>query len=667
MADLPPTHTQHRTVCNRDCPDTCSIVATVEAGRVTALRGDPDHPVTRGALCYRTNHFLTTQYSPERLMQPLLRKSGELTPVSWDEALDFVAEGLERTKRESGAASIVHYRSAGSLGLLKHLSDYFFSLFGPVTVKRGDICSGAGEAAQLIDFGESDSNDIFTLLESKHILVWGKNLVTSSPHTLRVVREARQRGAKVVLIDPVSHPTVRHVDHYLQPQPGGDFPLAMAVARLCFEHGFVDPRAREYCDGLAEFRALAERESVEAWCKLADVTPEQAMLVARALGQGPTAIIVGWGMARRTDGGAIVRALDALGAITGNVGIPGGGVSYYFRRRGAFDLSFTQPNPAPRTVCEPTLARDIEALRDPPARALWITAGNPVVMLPDSETTVRVIREMPLSVVVDSFLTDTARIATVVLPTTTLLEADDILGSYGHHYLGVSQPVVAAPSSVKSDLEIIQALAQRVGLGAQLAGTHRDWKQRLVATKLKAHGVDLETIERGNFKNPLAQPVVFEGQKFATPNGKANLMREAPPLASRPSAQYPLFLLSMSTPKSQCSQWATTPELPLPLTVHPSAAGGCADGEICEIESVLGRIPVRIEHDPDQRLDIALLPKGGPRSASACGNMLIRARTTDLGEGGALYEECVRIVPRATRDLGPEPGSDEPARPADER
>jgi hypothetical protein len=101
--------------------------------------------------------------------------------------------------------------------------------------------------------------------------------------------------------------------------------------------------------------------------------------------------------------------------------------------------------------------------------------------------------------------------------------------------------------------------------------------------------------------------------------------------------------------------------------VHPSAAGGCGDGEICEIESVLGRIPVRIEHDPDQRRDIALLPKGGPRSASACGNMLIRARTTDLGEGGALYEECVRIVPRATRGVRPELGSDEPARPADER
>jgi anaerobic selenocysteine-containing dehydrogenase len=252
-------------------------------------------------------------------------------------------------------------------------------------------------------------------------------------------------------------------------------------------------------------------------------------------------------------------------------------------------------------------------------------------------------RDMPLSVVIDSFLTDTARLATVVLPTTTLLEADDILGSYGHHYLGVAQPVVAAPSGVKSDLEIVQAIAQRVGLGAQLAGSARDWKERLVATKLRARGVDLEMLENAPVKNPLAHAVVFEGRKFATPNGKANLLREPPPRAARPTDEYPLFLLALSTPKSQCSQWVEAPELPLPLTVHPSAATGFADGEVCELESVLGSMTVRLVFDDAQRTDVALLPKGGPMTGGACANRLIRARTTDLGEGGALYEERVRL------------------------
>jgi anaerobic selenocysteine-containing dehydrogenase len=649
--DTHKTRTDHKTVCNRDCPDVCSIVATVEHGRVIALRGDREHPVTRGALCYRTNQFLRTQYSPARLTQPLLRKQGELQPVTWDEALDHIAEQLLQIKAEFGPAAIVHYRSGGSLGLLKVLTDYFFSLFGPVTIKRGDICSGAGEAAQELDFGLSDSSDLFTVLESRHILVWGKNLVTSSPHTLRVVREARQRGAHVTLIDPVQHATIKHSDVYIQPRPGGDFALAMAVARICFEQAWIDPEAGEYCDNLTGFRALCEQETIERWCEQADVAPESALGLARALHAGPTAILVGWGMGRRTNGGAIVRALDALSAITGNLGVAGGGVSFYFQRRGAFDLTFAQPNPPPRTVREPLLGQELEALRDPPARALWITSGNPVTMLPDSQNTARVIRALPLSVVVDSFLTDTARAASVVLPTTTLLEADDLLGSYGHHYLGVARPVVPPAPGVKSDLEIIQALACRLGLGPQLSGDPRSWKERLVATRLAAHGATLDALERGAYKNPLVRRVLFEGRKFPTPSGKVNLIETAPQPLAALTPEYPLHLLALSTPKSQCSQWVDEPPCPPTLTVHPSAAAGLAHDALCEIESALGRLRVRLALDATLRPDIALMPKGGPLASAACANGLIRARLTDLGEGGALYEECIRLVPPSQNEF----------------
>jgi anaerobic selenocysteine-containing dehydrogenase len=644
-----PTRIERKTVCNRDCPDVCSIVATVENERVIALRGDRDHPVTRGALCYRTNQFLKRQYSTERLTTPLMRKHGELRPVDWDEALDFIADGLTRIKHESGAASIVHYRSGGSLGLLKHLSDYFFALFGPVTTKSGDICSGAGEAAQALDFGICDSSDLFGLLQSRQILIWGKNLVTSSPHTLRIVREARQRGARLTLIDPVHHDTVKHCDTYIQPRPGGDFALGMAVARLCFERGLIDPAAESYCDNLAAFRALTQRRSVDAWCDQAAVSCEQAELIAGALADRPCAILVGWGMGRRSNGGAIVRALDALGAITGNLGVAGGGVSFYFKRRGAYDMSFTEPVPAPRHVREPLLGHDLAALRDPAARALWVTCGNPVAMLPDSEQLVRVMAELELSVVVDAFLTDTAKLATVVLPTTTLLEADDLLGSYGHQYLGVARPVSAPPPGVRSDLEIVQALAPRLGLGDALAGSARDWKQRIVATRLEQQGVTLDMLESGAVQNPLSRSVLFADRKFATASGKVNLIIEEPPPLTAAERSYPLRLLALSTPKSQCSQWATELESPPPLTVHPSAAEGFRDGEVCQLESPLGRISVRLIFDPRQRADLALMPKGGARDAAACANSLIAARLTDLGQGGALYEECVRLVPATAR------------------
>src|SRR5207244_2324529 len=133
--------------------------ATVDAGRVTHLAGDPDHPVTQGFLCYRTSHFLTRQYAPDRITTPLLREGDAFRAIDWDTALDMAAERLTAIRRESGPAAIFHYRSGGSLGLLKHLTDFFFERFGPVTIKRGDICSGAGDDAQMTDFGDEDSHD----------------------------------------------------------------------------------------------------------------------------------------------------------------------------------------------------------------------------------------------------------------------------------------------------------------------------------------------------------------------------------------------------------------------------------------------------------------------------------------------------------------------------
>jgi anaerobic selenocysteine-containing dehydrogenase len=634
-----------KTLCNRDCPDACGIVATVEDGRVTSIRGDKDHPITRGFLCYRTALFLSTQYSSERLSTPLLRTNGTFHPISWNEALDLAAERLTTIRRQSGPAAIFHYRSGGSLGLLKHLSDYFFEQFGPVTTKRGDICSGAGDAAQETDFGEEDSHDVFDLLNSRNILLWGKNVFTSSPHLVPILKDARARGARLVQIDPVYHKTAVLCEEYIQPRPGRDFALAMAVSRIIFEEGWMDPGAPHYCDHVGEFRALAERRSVAEWCREADVVPEVARKLAWRLGPDkPTAILVGWGLGRRINGAGTVRALDALCALSGNIGIPGGGVSFYFKRRGAFDTSFIRgAKVAPRTVCEPLFGPELLQMKDPEIRAVWVTAGNPVTMLPESETTRRALQSREFVVVVDSFLTDTARLAHLVLPTTTLLEADDLLGSYGHHWLGVATPVVQPPKEVKSDLEIVQALAERVGLGGVMAGDAREWKRRMMQPKLGPRGISLEALETGPIRNPLPPKVLFADRKFSTATGRVNLMTEAPPFEML-NPDYPLFLMSLSTEKAQSSQWALREDGPAIVTVHPEAAQGVGDGEICRLESGISSMTVRLRHDSKQRRDVALVPKGGHLRDGRCANALLRARTTDLGEGGALYDEHVRLV-----------------------
>jgi anaerobic selenocysteine-containing dehydrogenase len=631
---------QLKTVCNRDCPDACGIVATVENGEVTRIAGDRDHPVTKGFLCYRTSQFLATQRSPQRLTSPLLRKHGELTKVSWDEALDFAAAELERIKRESGPAAIFHYRSGGSLGHLKLLTERFFEQYGPCTAKRGDICSGGGDAAQLTDFGVEDSSDLFDLLNAKNILLWGKNVHVSSPHTLPVLIDARRKGSRLVLIDPVRHRTADSCERYLQVRPGADFALAMATARVLFERGWTDPKAHEYCDHLDAFRALAFSRSVDDWCKEAELPPSDAEDLARRLGpEKPCAILVGWGLQRRSGGSATVRALDALGAVSGNLGIEGGGVSFYFARRMGFDMGF-KSGAAPRTVCEITFAQDLEAAKEPPIRAVWITCGNPVAMLPDSNGVARALGSRELTVVVDSFLTDTAKLATLVLPTTTLLEADDVVGAYGHHYLGSARPVVAPPQGVKSDLEIIQQLAERVGLKDVMAGTAREWKQRMMRP-----GTTLESIESGYVRNAHAPKVLFKDRRFPTASGKVNLITQAPQPEAAVTPRFPLKLMALSTEKAQSSQWAHPPAGQAEVTVHPEAAAGVKDGGRARLESELGALEVVVRHDARQRRDVALMAKGGHLGAGRCANALTRARLTDAGEGAALYEEHVRLVP----------------------
>jgi anaerobic selenocysteine-containing dehydrogenase len=642
--------TERRTLCNRDCPDACSIVATVEtteatgSERVVQLRGDRQHPVTQGFLCKRTNQFLNAQYDPERLVSPLLRKNGALSPVSWDEAMDYVAEALTRIRAESGPAAIFHYKSGGTLGMLTHqASELFFERFGPVTVKRGDICSGAGEAAQDIDFGVSDSHALFDLENARHILLWGKNVYTSSPHTIPVLKRARAAGAELVLIDPVHHETARLCQRFVQPRPAHDDALAMAVGRVLFEKDWVDPEATNYCDNLEGFRALCFEHSVSAWCVSADVDVEIALDLARRLHEGPTAILVGWGMARRLNGGRIVRALDALGAISGNLGIPGGGVSYYFQRGRAFRKLTRGREVAPRTICEPLFGPEVLAADDPPVRAVWITAGNPVAMLPESETVAQALKSRELVVVVDRWLSDTAELAHVVLPTVTLLEADDLLGAYGHHYVGVAEPVVAPPPNVKTDLSIFQLLAERVGLAKDMAGSVREWKERLLHPDLTKRGITLDSLSNGAIRNPSPPEVLFEGRRFLTETGRVNLLSEPPPAQDADDAEYPLQLLSLSSPDSQSSQWAKAPPKPATVTVHPDAAAGVADGELALLESSIHSLTVRVRHDPRQRRDVAIVPKGGHHRDGASANALVRARTTDLGDGGALYDERVRL------------------------
>jgi anaerobic selenocysteine-containing dehydrogenase len=593
-----------KTACNRDCPDACGLVAEVEEGRVTALRGDRDHPVTRGFLCLRTSRY----------------------------------------------PAIFHYRSGGSLGILKHLTDLFFDRFGPCVQKRGDICSGAGEAAQVEDFGVCDSNAQTDLRNSRHILLWGKNPAVSSVHLVPLLRECRQAGAKVTLVDPVHQKSAALADRVLQPAPGRDLELAMGVAHVLISAQNTDPNAPDFCEGLEGFQQLARQRSAAEWAGACGLSVEDLRHLASTLVDGPTAILVGWGLQRRLRGAATVRALDALSAISGNLFRPGGGCSFYFRRRRPFS-AFEFELRAPRWIREPCFAEDLLAA-DPPIRLCWITAGNPVAMLPDSQNVARALDRTEFVVVADCLRTETVEHADLVLPVPSLLEDDDLLGSYGHHGIVESRPVVEPPPGVMHEAELFQELARRLSVDFPM-GSIDSLKQQALADVAEM-GAGLEDLRKsgGFLQSPLARDVLFTEGRVETPSGRVRLLQEVPepPQLAAPPARAgesgPLWLFSNSTEKSQASVWVGDgPGDHITVVVGANVLPGSADGCLVRVRSATGEIAAVLRRDPRQRDDVAIVPKGGSLRSGQAANALVAARPTDMGLGAAYLDCLVRIGP----------------------
>ena len=636
---------QIKTACNRDCPDGCGVVATIEDGRVTRLQGDPDHPVTRGFLCHRTSRFLERQYDPSRITQTMIRRdknSNQWQTVSIADALDVVANKLMECRDQWGPASIMNYRCGGSMGMMKYVTDHFFEKFGPVTIKSGDICAGAGDWAQETDFGTQDSNDFFDLLNAKTIFLWGKNVFVSHVHLLPLLKAAKAKGCKLVLIDPIRHRTAALCDQYYAIEPGGDGALALGMARWLHENNRLEPSAQDYCDHLDEYLQLINSRRLEQWAELAGVSESELIELADQYSRGPTTILVGWGMQRRRNGAAIVRAIDALGAVSGNIGKTGAGVSFYFPRKGAYDLSFLDPDTAPRAIPEPLLGQGIEAASDPPIKMVFVSAANPVTNLPESNTLKRALSER-FTVVVDMFMTDTARCADVILPAATMLEDSDLIGAYGHHYLNRLTPIVDAPDDALTDYEIIHQLALRTGLERDFPSDVEHWQERMIAG-LQKHGIDLQSLGQQVHRNPFAGEVVFENRVFPTASGKVNLVTQYSHPETELAAEFPLRLMALSTDRSQAAQWQADQQTgPAEIRIHPDAADGFADGDLVELQSELGSLRMIVRLNENQRADLALMDKGGWLQAGRCANSIIAAEASDEGGCAVYYDTPVRL------------------------
>lgn len=646
------TETIVSTTCTRDCPNTCGLLATVRDGRVVSLKGDPNHPLTRGAACVKAARYVKRVYSPERVTTPLIRdrRDAPWRDATWDEVLDAIASRMQSIAKESGTEAILYYQGYGERTALKLLNRYFFNLFGGVTTTVGSLCGGTGQGAQNLDFGRRVSHDPLDHLNSHSMILWGRNPASTNVSLVPIIREIRRRGGRVLLIDPVASTSATLVDRHIAPRPGTDAFLAMAACKLVLAENAEDRTFMEkHAEGAQDFLRILDGFGVEELCSRCDVTIEDARFLAATLvRRKPTATLLGWGLHRHQEAHLSIRAIDALGALSGNIGVSGGGVSQGFEEYGPFDQTFWGDglNPPRRTLLLPRIGEEILAARDPEIRMIHVTAANPVCMAPNTATMLAAFRKAEFVVYSGHFLDDTADQAHVFLPATTFLEEEDVMASYGHNYVGPVNPAIAPVGLCRSEFEMFHDLAGRFPFADRFQRSVRDWLRDICAP-IRKQGCPMADLRRGAFR--LDAPMVpFADRVFPTPSGRFRFMtRFEPENLGRADPAYPFRLLTIAPHGFICSERTMAEHDPLPtitLALAEADRLGLGEGDEILVESPMGSARARLAVRAGQRTDIAVAERGGWLKAGHGLNRLTRDISSAVGRGTPYYETCVRVL-----------------------
>ncbi|MDQ6888099.1 MAG: molybdopterin oxidoreductase family protein [Gemmatimonadota bacterium] len=532
-----------RGACPHDCPDTCAMLVTVEDGRAVRVAGDPDHPFTQGFLCTKVNRYVERTYHRDRLTRPLRRVGakgdGHFEAISWDEALDEIAQRLGAiTRSEDGAQAILPYSYAGTMGLIQgsSMDRRFFHLLGASKLDR-TICSMAGTMGMRYTLGANIGADAEGIPESDLVLLWGTNTLTSNPHLWPFVLQARKRGTPILCIDPLKTRTAEQCDEWIPIRPGTDAALALGMMHVMFAGGLEDADYLErHTLGADALRGRAREWTPERASAITGIPVERIVSLAGQFGRARAAFIrVNYGLQRHAGGGMAVRTIACLPAVAGHWRRAGGGVqlstSANFRFNSAA-LERPDLSPPVRTInmirLGDALTRPDAGVGGPPVRALVVYNSNPAAVAPDRGAVTRGLRRDDLfTVVLEHFQTDTADFADIVLPATTQLEHWDLHFAYGHHYATLNRPSIAPLGECKPNSEIFRLLAARMGLDHPVVGDDdlALIRAALATTHERMQGVTLEgLLEQGWQRLNVPRPYLpFAEGQFPTPSGKCEL------------------------------------------------------------------------------------------------------------------------------------------------
>lgn len=641
-----------RNACPRNCYDTCSIKTYVRDGVIQYVEGAPESTFTRGGLCVKGYAYTRRPYSPDRVKYPMIqdkRGSGNWKRISWDEAMDIIARKLiEINEKDGSMLGLALTKYSGHFGITNYAVEGMMTSLGYTTRLVGTPCWPAGIDAQAYDLGDMWCNDPEDMVNARYIILWGANPAWNSVHTMKYIYAAQDRGAKVVCIDPVFTQTAAKADVYWEVETSMDGALALGMARHILDENLYD---RDWVNnnsiGFDEFADYLQREITVEWASQKSGIPaDEIKRVAEEFATAdPATIWIGYGMQRHVNGGASVRSIDALVAMTGNVGRAGGGARYGHLRTWGFNYhALMQKRPegavgylgadgplgdfdfsgdaedeyTDRPLNINKTAEEILTTQDPPVRVLWISCKNPLSQDFDRNKMVRAFEKPELIVSVEQFFTQSVELSDIVLPVTSLFEEWSVNASYWHYWVSINEQAISPMYEAKSNTEIAAALSRKMNELKPGSCTYpEDIDTREWMTKEFNQGVyDLlgisswEDLKNGPAKAKM-HPASWHDLEFGTPSGKYEFKSELceehghKALPEFKEGRKPYDKLRLLTPHTQFgihSQFVNLDWMeefnPKPFCyLHPIAAEkrGIQDGDQVKVFNKLGEIQLEVK------------------------------------------------------------------------
>jgi anaerobic selenocysteine-containing dehydrogenase len=660
----------HVTSCPLNCWDVCGLKVTVQDGKVKQVDGDETHPITQGKICARGRMLKERTNSSERLLYPLKKMNGQFMRISWEQALDEVAEKMREIKERYGTTSVLHSHDYANNGLLKNLDQRFFNCYGGVTELTGSLCWGAGIEAQTWDFGNSYSHAPEDIQNSRHVVIWGRNVARTNMHLFQHLLAAKKRGTKIIVIDPLFQQTAQIADMYVSVRPGMDAFLAMGIIKEMLRLGLED-RAfiEQHTVGFADVEAILESITMEKIERLTEVERDVMTQLAVIYGNRPTATYLGLGMQRYANGGNTIRWIDALVAISGNVGIPGGGANFGNLQVGqSFDiaaLALPERKTASRTFTMMKQAEGILQATNPDIKMIIVTCGNPLTQVPNTNLVKKAFQSVETVVVFEQFMTDTAALADYVFPVTTVFEEEDIYYSSMYHaYVNYGPKLVEPPGEAKSDLWIWTELAKRLGFGADFAYTREEFL-KMGLKPLEQYGITLERLKEEKHLLLPVQPVPWSDYRFQTPsgkyeftsalakqkgmNGKLQIMYPAESEITNPllAKKYPYRLLTIHPLRSNHSQHYHLVEaiqaVKIEVAKDVAEEKGLSEGDKARVFNDRGELIGTVKILAKAHPKTINIDEGQWAKFGGAVNVLTSDRESDNGRGSTLYDCLVNI------------------------